>query len=231
MLAGLLGSGHCFGMCGGIAAGLGPHPVNGPGREDIRRSALIEALVFNMSRIVSYMLLGAIAGAVLGAVTQLSDVGRWLRAITAVLILLIGLRFLFDWRGLDFLEKMGSRLWARIMPAAVRASARNDLLGQSALGLCWGLLPCGLVYTILITAAASGDVIQGALVMLAFGAGTLPSMLGMSLAAPMLSTMIRDRQVRRIIGFGLIVLAVYSFLIAFGVGGELNSASHHGLKA
>jgi len=227
MLAGLLGSGHCFGMCGGIAAGLGPGPAKSPPQSGIHRSALIEALVFNMSRIVSYMLLGAMAGAVLGAVTHLSDVGQWLRAITAILILLIGLRFLFDWRGLDYLEKMGARLWPRIMPAALRASARNDLLGRSALGLCWGLLPCGLVYTILITASASGSAVPGALIMFVFGVGTLPSMMGMSLAAPMLGSMVQDRQVRRIIGFGLIVLAVYSFLIAFDVGEGLNFAAHH----
>jgi len=76
--------------------------------------------------------------------------------------------------------------------------------------LCWGLLPCGLVYSVLLTASAAGSAVSGALVMLAFGLGTLPSMLGMSLAAPTLAAMLNDKWTKKLMGAALVLLAVLS---------------------
>jgi sulfite exporter TauE/SafE len=200
-LAGLLGSGHCFGMCGGIAAGLG---AMSPGR------AVIPAVQFNLARLLSYAVLGLVAATVLSGVTNLVPIGRWLRVITAVMILLIGLKFLFDFPGIGFLERGGAGLWKRIMPFAMKAGGRNDGWGRVLLGACWGLVPCGLVYSILVTAASTAHPATGAITMLAFGLGTLPSMLGLTVAAPALSIFLADRNVRRIIGFALVVLALWT---------------------
>jgi sulfite exporter TauE/SafE len=208
-LAGLLGSGHCFGMCGGIAGSLGA--LSGMGS----RSAAWPALQFNLGRLLGYAVLGALAAGILGAageIMALKPVGKWLRGLTALMVLLIGLRFLLDWRGLDVIEKGGSVLWRRIMPLAVRISQRHDWIGRLGLGVCWGFLPCGLVYTVLVTAASTGSAVAGGATMLAFGAGTLPAMLGLTLAAPALSTFLSDRFVRRIVGFSLVVLAAWMFL-------------------
>src|SRR5210317_2069525 len=101
-LAGLLGSGHCFGMCGGIAGSLGA--LSGTNN----RSIALPALQFNAGRLLGYALLGALAGGILGAageIMALKPLGKWLRGLTAVMVLLIGLRFLLDWRGLDLIEK------------------------------------------------------------------------------------------------------------------------------
>jgi sulfite exporter TauE/SafE len=221
-LAGLLGSGHCFGMCGGIAGSLGA--ISG-----VRSRAIaLPALQFNFGRVLGYALLGAVAGGVLGAagdIMGLKPLGRWLRGLTALMVLLIGLRFLFDWRGLDVIEKGGAGLWRRIMPLAVRISQRHDWIGRFGLGICWGFLPCGLVYTVLVTAASTGSAFTGAATMAAFGAGTLPSMLGLTMAAPALSSFLSDRFVRRIVGFSLVVLALWMFftLLAPVTGG----AHHH----
>jgi hypothetical protein len=219
-LAGLLGSGHCFGMCGGIAGSLGALSGVGP-----QRRTFPPALQFNLGRMLGYAVLGALAGGILGAVGDimaLKPLGKWLRALTALLVLLIGLRFLFNWRALDLLERSGAGLWRRLQPVALRISQRHDWIGRTGLGLCWGFLPCGLVYTVLMTAASTGQVAGGALVMLAFGVGTLPSMLGLTLAAPALNTFLSDRFVRRIVGFGLVVLAAGMFmtLLAGPVGGH-----------
>jgi len=219
-LAGLLGSGHCFGMCGGIAGSLGA--LSGASQ----RSIVLPALQFNLGRMLGYAILGAVAAGVLGAageIMALKPLGKWLRGLTALMVLLIGLRFLFDWRGLDLIEKGGAGLWRRIAPFAVRISRRHDWIGRLGLGVCWGFLPCGLVYTVLVTAASTGSVLAGAGTMAAFGAGTLPAMLGLTVAAPALSSFLSDRFVRRIVGFSLVVLALWMFFTLLGAPG----GSHH----
>lgn len=222
LLAGLLGSGHCFGMCGGIAGSLGA--LSGVGT---RRAMVWPAVQFNLGRLLGYTILGAIAGGILGAagdIMALKPLGKWLRAITALLVLMIGLRFLFNWRGLDLFERSGAGLWKKIQPLAMRISQRHDWIGRTGLGLCWGFLPCGLVYTVLMTAASTGHSLSGAMTMFAFGAGTLPSMLGLTLAAPALQTFLSDRFVRRIVGFSLVVLAGWMFLTLL----VAMASTHHG---
>lgn len=209
---GLLGSGHCFGMCGGIAAGLGSLPGSGTGGEQAKPSA-ISAVLFNIGRIMSYAVLGLVSAWILGGVGQALNVPRWsmlLRFVTALMIFLIGVQFLFNWQTLAFIERAGAKLWKRILPVAIRAGSLPGGSGRLLLGLCWGLLPCGLVYSVLLTASASGSAISGAVVMLAFGLGTIPSMLGMSLAAPTLAAMLSDRWTRKLMGVAMILLAVLS---------------------
>lgn len=220
-LAGLLGSGHCFGMCGGIAGSLGA--VSGLGAN---RSLAMPAVQFNAGRLLGYALLGAVAAGIFGTageIMALKPLGKWLRGITALMVMLIGLRFLLDWRGLDAIERGGAGLWRRIMPLAVRISQRHDWIGRLGLGLCWGFLPCGLVYTVLMTATATGTAWAGATTMLAFGLGTLPSMLGLTLAAPALSSFLADRAVRRIVGFSLVVLAGWMFLTLIAGSGAMHA--------
>lgn len=212
-MAGLLGSGHCFGMCGGIAGGLGA-------LAGVRsRSLALPGLQFNFGRLFGYAILGALAGGILGAageIMALESLGKWLRALTALMVLLIGLRFLFGWRGLDIIERGGAGLWRRILPLAVRVSQRHDWIGRVGLGICWGFLPCGLVYTVLMTAASTGAVLSGAGTMFAFGLGTLPAMLGLTLAAPALNAFLADTLVRRIVGFSLVILAAWMLFILVG---------------
>ena len=219
-LAGLLGSGHCFGMCGGIAAGLG---AMSKGR------AVVPALQFNLARLASYAVLGVVAAAVLGGVSGLMPIARWLRLLTAFMIMMIGLKFLFNFRGVEFMERGGAGLWKKIMPLALKAGNRQDTLGRISLGALWGLIPCGLVYSVLMTAASTANPATGALTMLAFGAGTLPAMLGLTVAAPALASFLEDRMVRRLIGFALVVLAIWTILMMWGAmsqGGGMNHAHH-----
>jgi sulfite exporter TauE/SafE len=209
-LAGLLGSGHCFGMCGGIAAGLG---AMAPGR------AIVPALQFNLARLVSYAVLGLVSAGILGELSNLSQAGRWLRLLTGGMILLIGLRFLFNFRGLELIERGGARFWTKVLPLALRAGKRQDFIGRIVLGFCWGLLPCGLVYSVLLTAASTGNPVSGAVTMLAFGGGTLPAMTGMTAVAPSLASFLQDSTVRKIIGFALVVLAMWAIIVALSAPG------------
>jgi len=209
---GLLGSGHCFGMCGGIAAGLGSISVHTEDSEGTKPRAT-SALLFNFGRIVSYAALGLISAWILSRVGKVLNVPQWsmiLRLLTALMIFLIGLQFLFNWQTLAGIERAGAKVWKYVLPLAVRASSMPGGSGRLLLGLCWGLLPCGLVYSVLLTASAASSPVAGALVMLAFGVGTLPSMLGMSLAAPTLAAMLSDKWTRKLMGAALILLAVLS---------------------
>jgi len=218
-LAGLLGSGHCFGMCGGIAAGLG---AMSKGR------AIAPAIQFNLARLFSYAVLGLVAASVLGGVSGLVPIARWLRILTAVMILLIGLKFLFNFSGVAWIERGGAGLWRRIMPFALKAGNRQDTLGRLLLGACWGFIPCGLVYSVLMTAASTARPLSGALTMLAFGAGTLPSMLGLTVAAPALAAFLEDRTVRRLIGFALVVLSLWTIGMMWGaISQQTMNHTHH----
>ncbi len=222
-LAGLLGGGHCFGMCAGIAGGLGALSTG--------RGAWVSALLFNGGRVLSYALLGAVFAGVLGQAAEALGVPGWsrgLRAVTAVLIAMVGLRFTFDWQGLARIERLGAGLWARISPLARRAASRPGFFGRFALGLTWGFLPCGLVYTMLLTATSTGSAPSGFLTMLAFGLGTLPALLGMTLWAPALAGFLQERGTRRLVGMGLLLLAAWTLLVLWGLGGGLEHA-HHGM--
>jgi sulfite exporter TauE/SafE len=209
-MTGFMGSGHCFAMCGGIAGGFGALSA-GLGA----RRALPAAMQFHLGRLLGYVILGALGAGLIGItghVPLLQSLGRWLRLATSLMVALIGLRFLFNWRGLDFIEQRGSLIWKRISPRMLQAGARPDAAGRLLLGLGWGFLPCGLVYTMLLTAASTGRIVAGSATMLAFGLGTLPAMLGMSLVAPGLAGLLADRVFRAFVGFGLIVLSLWMAL-------------------
>ncbi len=225
---GLLGSGHCFGMCGGIAAGLGSLTVNEQSEGQVKHRFMV-AFLFNLGRIVSYAALGLISATLLASVGKMLNVPQWsmiLRFVTALMIFLIGLQFLFNWQTLGSIERAGAKVWKHVLPVAVKASSLPGGSGRLLLGLCWGLLPCGLVYSVLLTASAAGSAVSGATVMLAFGLGTLPSMLGMSLAAPALAAMLSDRWTKKLMGAALILLAVISVaLIVIRMQGR--SEHHH----
>lgn len=213
-LVGFLGSGHCFGMCGGIAAGLGSLPVQDPNKQiENRRPRWSSAFLFNIGRLASYTALGLLGAWIIGGAGEMLNVPRWsmiLRFFTALMILLIGLQFMFNWQTLAIIERGGAKIWNRVLPLAVRASAMPGGSGRLLVGFCWGFLPCGLVYSVLLTASSAPGMLFGGAIMLAFGVGTLPSMVGMSLAAPALASLLNDRWTRRLLGAALILLAVLS---------------------
>ncbi|MBS1200026.1 MAG: hypothetical protein H6R27_704 [Proteobacteria bacterium] len=212
---GLAGSVHCLGMCGGIAAAAGTQaPAD---------RATFAALTFNAGRIGSYALLGAAVGALVGAAVAQVPVRPFaiaLRAVAGLLMLMMGLSLLTG-RDLLSLERLGSRAWNRLRPLAGRALALPVPLRFAGLGLVWGFLPCGLVYSALALAAASGSSARGAATMLAFGAGTLPAMLAVTLAGAAFTRSLSGLRTRRLAGALMIVFAVWTafgFLAPHGPG-------------
>lgn len=209
LAAGLAGSAHCAAMCGGIAAAVGASFPRGRGLP------LGAALAFNGARLVSYGLVGALLAAALAglaAPAPLPLVALGARILAAVVLGALALRLL---SGRDLLgaERLGQAFWARLKPAFGRAARLPPALRPAALGLLWGFMPCGLVYSVLLVAAASGSAFTGAATMLAFGAGTLPALLGLTLGGATLGERLRRPALRRAAG-GLVLLAAVWTLVA-----------------
>jgi sulfite exporter TauE/SafE len=135
-----------------------------------------------------------------------------LLALAGVFMLLLGLYLAGWWSGLRRVEQAGGRLWRYIEPLGRRLLPVRSPGQALALGLVWGWLPCGLVYSVLIWALSAGGALQGAGLLLAFGLGTLPNLLLMGAAAGWLATQVRRPAVRQVAGalvslFGLYTLA------------------------
>jgi sulfite exporter TauE/SafE len=228
-VVGLLGSVHCAGMCGGIVGALSVAPALGRpvpvtvGPAAAARPALANVLAYNVGRIGSYMTAGALAGALgqgAGALASLPVLlpalqtgGYWMANL---MLVLLGLYLMDAWRGLARLEQGGQLLWRPLwrhaQPLLRSLQPFDGPPRMLAAGAVWGWLPCGMVYSVLVTAMLSGSPISGALVMLAFGLGTLPMLLGLGLAGARLRALLRVRGVRLacgalVLGFGLLGLA------------------------
>jgi sulfite exporter TauE/SafE len=217
-VVGLLGSVHCAGMCGGIVGALSVAPAAGrtvPVRVMSTRPALANVLAYNLGRIGSYMLAGALAGGVgqgagvLARLPALQAAGYWMANL---MLAMLGLYLMDAWRGLARLEQGGQLLWRHVAPLLRRLQPFDGPGRMLAAGALWGWLPCGMVYSVLVTAMLSGSAPAGALVMLAFGIGTLPMLLGLGLASARLRGCLRLRSVRvacgaLVLGFGLLGLA------------------------
>ena len=206
-LVGLLGGGHCAGMCGGI---VGAVSLSLPGS----RPRIGFLLVYNLGRIASYGAAGLLAGAI-GASSFFLDhvlpVERVLYALASVMLILLGLYLAGIWRGVVVLETVGGKLWRHVQPWSKRFLPVRTLPQALALGSIWGWLPCGLVYSVVVAALATGSPWHGGALMLAFGLGTLPALLAMGMAAVRMRAVLQHVWVRRlsglvVIGFGLLGL-------------------------
>ncbi len=223
LLAGLLGSTHCLGMCGGIAGALGMS--TGP-RSPV--SGMLYALLFNFGRIGSYALAGLIAGGIglgLANLLNYTVLAPALRVATGLIMAAIGLQLAFNWRGLRRIEQVGARLWKRLAPLTGRLLPVKNPPQALALGLLWGWLPCGLVYTMLLAAATSGSPLQGAAVMAGFGAGTLPALTLAGAAAGRFRGLAQRPALRRVAGVVLLGFGVWTIFAP-----TLLHGADHGLE-
>lgn len=201
VLIGLISAGHCLGMCGGITVALGVHS-QGQGR----------LLFYNLGRISTYALLGLLIGAGLhwlpAAATPV------LRLLAAALLILIALYYLNIKPWITQLEKLALPLWRRLQPLARRWLPLRHPLQAYPVGMIWGLLPCGLVYTALGYAATQADALRSATLMLAFGVGTLPAMLATGAFSQQLNGWLRHPRPRMLIGAVLLGFAIWLVLKA-----------------
>lgn len=192
-LLGLLGGAHCASMCGGIVTVLGARhriiPIQAvdavTGKPVVASAAApsrLQPLAYNLGRISSYTVAGAIAGAV-GSTAWLGQhmlpVQQYAFIGANLVMIVLGLALVLGASRLAPLERLGAGAWKRIAPLAARVLRAQGFRGALGAGLVWGWVPCGMVYGVLVAALVSGSALDGASLMLAFGLGTLPNLLAL----------------------------------------------------
>jgi sulfite exporter TauE/SafE len=222
-VVGLLGSVHCAGMCGGIVGALSVAPAVGrpvPVRVAAARRPAANVAAYNAGRIGSYMVAGALAGGLAQgaqAVAHLPALQAGAYWIANLMLAALGLYLMDAWRGLARLEQGGRIVWRGVQPLLRKVGPLDRPARMFVAGGLWGWLPCGMVYSVLVTAMLSGSAVRGALVMLAFGLGTLPMLLGLGLVGARLRGWLASPRVR--LGCGVLVLAFGLLGLARAAGG------------
>ena len=215
-LVGLLGGGHCVGMCGGIVSAVSMHLPQ-------HKTKLPFLLAYNTGRVLSYTLAGIIAGLV-GAssffLQHVLPVQHVLYGISSLMLVVLGLYLAGIWHGVIYLESAGKVIWKTLQPYSKHYIPVQNFKQAFILGILWGWLPCGLVYSVLIAAIATGHAINGGLLMLAFGLGTLPTLISMGMAAVKLKSILQNIWVRRVSGFlvfGFGLVGLYTLIASLQV--------------
>ncbi len=204
LVLGLLGGGHCLGMCGGL---MGALTMAIPPDQRGRRLRLLVA--YNLGRVSSYAVAGFLIGLAGWAVAN-SPAAMALRVVAAFLLITMGLYLAGWWSGLTRIEALGRGIWRHIQPIASRLMPVTSFPRALILGALWGWLPCGLVYSTLLWSASQGDAVDSALLMLAFGIGTWPVLLATGLAAERLTALLRKRGVRVVGGIMVILFGIWT---------------------
>lgn len=204
-LVGLLGGVHCLGMCGSI---VGIFTSQVP-KDTVRWPF---HLAYSSGRIASYAVAGALVGTIGQAGLLMRDavpVQHLLFALSSLMLIVLGLYLAGVWGAVRRLERLGGVLWKHLHPYTTRLLPVNTVPRALGLGALWGWLPCGLVYSVLLTALASGSATRGALIMLAFGLGTLPNLLAIGLFWESIKGWVQSTRVRLMAGLLVAMFGMY----------------------
>jgi sulfite exporter TauE/SafE len=222
--------GHCLGMCGGIVAIYSARQAalsNATGEKPSLGARIMSFLPIHLGRILTYTTFGALIGLAGSLLDQASGMMGW----QGVFSILVGIAML-----LVSLSLMG--ILPPVEVALVSMTGGNSPMGRMralfgkrnflstlTLGILWGFLPCGLVFAMLVLAARTQTVSGGALTMLAFGLGTVPTLLGFGLAANLLSPKLRGN-LQKFAALLILLFAVQTILRGLAVANMIPSFSY-----
>ena len=208
LLMGLIGSTHCIGMCGGIISTLSTN-FTAEGEITPKVRPIYIQLFYNLGRISSYTFIGFLVGIFSSQLMELlPEPHTFSMKISGLFFILLGLYISQLFNSFKYLERFGQKLWIKIEPLGRNYLPARSLPAALKLGLVWGWLPCGLVYSALALALTQLNPIHSALTMLIFGLGTLPTLLLIGHFAQNVKSILQNRWVRT--GLGV-------FLVSYGL--------------
>lgn len=220
LLIGLLASSHCLAMCGGVSAAFGMAAGN--------RQALLVSL-FSLGRVACYGMLGLAVGWLshwLGS--QWLPLMQLMRVVAGLLLIAIAAYVGQWWLGLRHLENLGQHLWRRLSPLTEKLLPIRSPGQALSLGILWGFLPCGLIYSTLLWASMQSDTALGSgLLMAAFGVGTLPAMVGIGLLGQQGSRLLRQPAFRQFAAVLLLLMGGWTITAALAMNHQ-GHGGHHG---
>jgi len=209
-VVGLLGGVHCLGMCGGV---VGTLTFSLSPRHQLSQWRMLPyQLAYNLGRISSYVLVGALIGllaASLSSLVPFLPFQQVLQVFAGLFMIALGFYLAGWWTGVVAVERLGGSLWKRLQPYTQKLTPVKTLPQAWLYGMVWGWLPCGLVYSVLIMAFSAASMTQGALVMLAFGLGTLPNLLLMGVFAFYFTRWARNPWVKGFAGVTVMLMGVW----------------------
>jgi uncharacterized protein len=214
-MVGALGGLHCAAMCGGFLAAFSARDAGAATPAPLLPAATVlgREIAYHGGRVATYMILGAAfgtAGALAMNAVALAPLQRMFYFAANLILVLLGLSLVVQsWRT-PLLQSAGARLFGAVLPAVKPLLHRPGTTGRIMLGLVWGLVPCALVYSVLPLALFAGGPVQGAMVMLAFGIGTMPNLLALGMLV---------RRSRRFLDAKALRGVAATILIAFGLLG------------
>lgn len=219
-LLGLFSTVHCIAMCGSV---IGALTLSLPAQiRESQRRMLPFVFNYNVGRLLSYSLAGLIVGLISSPLAKL-DMLWFLRALSVIVMVAMGL-YLAGWfPRFARIERIGGPVWRHLQPIGQKLLPVRTRSQALLLGMVWGWLPCGLVYAALTMAVTTGGAIEGGLVMLAFGAGTLPAVMGAGLFTGMLASLSRNPRLRQ--GAGVLIILMALAMVLWPMGQQ--DHAHH----
>lgn len=216
-LMGLLGGTHCVGMCGGLSSAL-TYALPDASRRGLRLVGW--QLLYNSGRLLTYTLLGLCAGWLLAGLQDIGAAQQGIRIVAGLFMILLG-AYLAGWfQALSALERLGAPLWRWMEPLRRSLLPVRHPPQAIAAGMLWGFLPCGLVYSAMALAVTRASPPESALVMFAFGLGTLPTLLATGTAAAQLRRLLQRPGTRQTAGLLVILFGLWTIV-------GLQMAHHH----
>jgi sulfite exporter TauE/SafE len=195
----------CGSIIGTLTLSLSPEIRNN------KTSLLPFVFNYNLGRVTSYTIAGGLAG-VVGVLIAMPfgelHGHRILQLLSALVMMSAGLYIAGWFPRFAYIEKIGTHFWKKIEPFGRKLIPVKTHTQAYLFGMIWGWLPCGLVYSALTLASTAGDVSKSALLMLAFGLGTLPAVMGVGIMTSILTRLSRTQRFKQIVGLFMIALAL-----------------------
>ena len=207
LIIGLLGSFHCMGMCGPIAVSL-------PLKENSWETRVLSSLLYNLGRVSTYAFLGLVFGS-LGLGIHIWGIQQWV-SIGIGTLMILSVAFPVIFHGAQLTSKLDG-LFSGFRKIFGRFFGFRTYLSTWVIGLLNGFLPCGLVYIALAGALVSTSPLNGSLYMMAFGLGTLPALLMVSLLGNAIGMAFR-RGVKKLVPFLILIIGVLFVLRGMNLG-------------